>query len=215
MTENRQETVLDVVINHYVDNRVRYNDAVSVVIPEDHDEQLYLMQDMIRSALIARIKSAGHIDIPITDGMIHLDHEATYEIDHFPIMADLKKIIPALSRKGNLAGLLTLIRYAGQERWIVYPAELMNVTDVTYIKSSVAARALVKAADNEHWDITKTSDQEMISYLIDQATEVLIRIWIKEHGIVPKEYAKWRVQGKQAIRAEIKRRIVEGSYEWE
>ena len=212
---NEVTTVLDVVIDHYAGNRVRYNDAVSMQIPDDEDEQLYLMQDMIRSALIARIKSAGHVDIPITDGMIHLDQDTTYEIDHFPVLTDLKRIIPALSRKGNLAGLITLIRYAGEERWIVYPAELMNVTDVAYIKSSVGARSLIRAADREYWDISKTRDQEMINYLVDQGVEVLIRIWIKEHGIVPKEYAKWRVQGKQAIRSAIRKQIVDGSFEWD
>ena len=66
MTENN--TVLDVVINHYADNRIRYQDVCNMTIPDDADEQTYVLQDMVRAALIARIKTAGHVDVPITDG---------------------------------------------------------------------------------------------------------------------------------------------------
>lgn len=210
MTESTNDTILDVVISHYSDNRVRYQDAVSMTIPDDEAEQAYVLQDMVRAALIARIKTAGHVDVPIDNGRILLEYGQWFEIDHFPIMADLKRIIPALCRKETLFGLVSLIKHAGEERWKVYPEELLNVTEWDYIKSSVGARALIRAADIE--SRMSIGDDECLAYLLDQATEILIRIWIKDHGIAPKEYAKWRVQGKQAIRRLLSENVKEGAY---
>ena len=208
--ENKQETVLDVVISHYSDNRIRYQDVVSMAIPDDHDEQTYILQDMVRAALIARIKTAGHVDVPITDGRIQLEYGQWFETDHFPTANDLRRLIPALCRKETLSGLISLIKHAGEERWIVYPEELLNVADVEYIRSSVATRALIRAADTE--SRMSTGDDQCLGYLLDQATEILVRIWIKDHNIAPKEYARWRVQGKQAVRRLLSDNVQAGVY---
>ena len=210
MTTNNAETLLDVVINHYSDNRVRYQDVCSMTIPDDADEQNYIMQDMMRAALIARIKTAGHVDVPITDGKIQLEYGQWFEIDHFPVAADLKRLIPALCRKETLYGLVSLIKHAGEEKWIVYPEELLHVADWDYIKSSVATRALIRAADTE--SRMSTGDDQCLSYLLDQATEILVRLWIKDHGVSPQQYAKWRVQGKQAVRRTLSDNVREGAY---
>lgn len=179
-------------------------------IPDDADEQAYILQDMVRSALMARIKAAGHVDVPIDNGRILLEYGQWFEIDHFPTSSDLKRIIPALCKKETLYGLVSLIKHQGEEKWIVYPAELMNVTDVDYIKSSVATRALIRAADTE--SRLSTGDDQCLSYLLDQATEILVRIWIKDHGIAPQTYAKWRSQGKQAVRCRLSDNVKEGAY---
>ena len=168
--ENNHETVLDVVIDHYANNRVRYQDAVSMAIPDDEDERMYVLQDMVRAALLARIKQAGHVDVPITDGKIQLEYGQWFEIDHFPTSSDLKKIIPALCRKETLHGLVSLIKHQGEEKWIVYPAELLNVCDPEYVSSSVATRALIRAADTECR--MSTGDDQCLGYLLDQATEL-------------------------------------------
>lgn len=213
MTNNETQTVLDVVIDHYANNRIRYQDMVSMTIPEDADEQAYILQDMVRAALIARIKVAGHVDVPIDNGRILLEYGQHFEIDHFPVAADLKRIIPALCRKETLHGLISLIKHAGESRWIVYPEELMNVTDPAYIKSSVGATALIHGAYREYW----LSDGNIQSYhfLLDQGVELLVRLWVKEHNIKPATYAKWRVQGKQAVKFAIQQRIEVGGYEWD
>ena len=208
--ENNNETVLDVVINHYSDNRIRYQDVCNMTIPDDHDEQAYVLQDMVRSALIARIKVAGHVDVPITDGRIQLEYGQYWETDHFPTSSDLRRLIPALCRKETLSGLVSLIKHAGESRWIVYPEELLNVADVEYIRSSVATRALIRAADTE--SRMSTGDDQCLSYLLDQATEILVRIWIKDHEVSPKEYARWRVQGKQAVRRLLSDNVQAGVY---
>lgn len=208
--ENNTDTVLDVVIDHYANNRVRYNDVVSMVIPDDEDEQVYVLQDMVRSALIARIKTAGHIDVPITDGKIQLEYGQFWETDHFPTTQDLRRLIPALCRKETLYGLISLIKHAGEAKWVVYPEELLNVADWDYIQSSVATRALIRAADTECR--MSTGDDQCLAYLLDQCTEILVRIWIKDHGISPKEYAKWRSQGKQAVRRALSDNVQAGVY---
>ena len=210
MTESTNDTVLDVVINHYADNRVRYNDVVSMVIPDDEDEQTYVLQDMVRSALMARIKTAGHVDVSLENGRIQLEYGQFFEIDHFPTTSDLRRLIPALCRKETLSGLISLIKHAGEERWIVYPEELLNVADVEYIRSSVATRALIRAADTE--SRMSTGDDQCLGYLLDQATEILVRIWIKDHQVSPKEYAKWRSQGKRAVRIRLSENVHAGVY---
>lgn len=211
MTQNNENnTVLDIVINHYADNRVRYQDVCSMQIPEDADERIYILQEMIRSALIARIKSAGCVDVPITNGTIRLDYGQDIEMDHYPIAADLRRLVPALCRKETLQGLISLIKHQGEEKWIVYPAELLNVVEWDYIKSSVATRALIRAADTE--SRLSTGDDQCLSYLLDQATEILVRLWIKDHGIAPQTYAKWRVQGKQAVRRRLSDNVQAGVY---
>lgn len=208
--ESDRETVLDVVIDHYVSNRIRYQDVVTMTIPEDTDEQNYVLQDMVRAALIARIKVAGHVDVPLVDGKIQLEYGQFFEIDHFPTTNDLRRLIPALCRKETLYGLVSLIKHQGESRWVIYPEELLNAAEWDYIKSSVGARALIRAADIE--SRMSVGDDECLAYLLDQATEILIRIWIKDHGIAPKEYAKWRVQGKQAIRRLLSENVKEGAY---
>lgn len=208
MTE--QETILDVVINHYADNRVRYQDVCSMQIPDDHDEQAYVLQDMVRSALIARIKTAGHVDVPITDGRIQLEYGQFWETDHFPTASDLRRLIPALCRKETLTGLISLIKHQGEQKWIVYPEELLNVADWEYIQSSVATRALIRAADTECR--MSTGDDQCLGYLLDQATEILVRLWIKDHNVSPKDYAKWRSQGKQAVRRTLSDNVQAGVY---
>ena len=208
--ENKQETVLDVVIDHYSDNRVRYQDVCSMVIPEDTDEQAYILQDMVRSALIARIKQAGHVDVPITNGTITLEYGHPFEIDHFPVLADLKRIIPALCRKETLFSLISLIKHQGEEKWVVYPTELLNVCDPEYVSSSVATRALIRAADTE--SRMSTGDDQCLGYLLDQCTEILVRIWIKDHDVKPATYAKWRTQGKQAVRRTLSDNVKAGVY---
>ena len=210
MTESTNDTVLDVVINHYADNRIRYQDVCSMQIPDDHDEQAYILQDMVRSALIARIKTAGHVDVPIVDGRIQLEYGQWFETDHFPTANDLRRLIPALCRKETLVGLISLIKHAGEERWVVYPEELLNVADWDYIQSSVATRALIRAADTE--SRMSSGDDQCLSYLLDQATEILVRIWIKDHEVSPKEYARWRVQGKQAVRRLLSENVHAGVY---
>ena len=211
MTE--QETILDVVINHYADNRVRYQDVVSMQIPDDADEQNYVLQDMVRSALMARIKTAGHVDVPIVDGRIQLEYGQFWETDHFPTASDLRRLIPALCRKETLTGLVSLIKHAGESRWVVYPEELMNVCEEAYIKSSVGALALIHGAYREYW----LSDGNINSYhyLLDQGVELLVRLWVREHEVKPATYAKWRVQGKQAVKFAIQQRIEVGGYEWD
>lgn len=208
MTE--QETILDVVINHYADNRIRYQDVCSMQIPDDHDEQAYVLQDMVRSALIARIKTAGHVDVPIDNGRILLEYGQYFEIDHFPTTTDLRRLIPALCRKETLTGLISLIKHQGEEKWIVYPAELMNVCDWDYIQSSVATRALIRAADTECR--MSTGDDQCLGYLLDQATEILVRLWIKDHNVSPQQYAKWRSQGKRAVRIRLSENVHAGVY---
>lgn len=210
MTNYENDTILDIVINHYADNRVRYQDVVSMAIPDDLDEQDYILQDMVRSALMARIKSAGHVDVSLENGRIQLEYGQYFEIDHFPIASDLRRLIPALCKKETLAGLISLIRHQGEQKWIVYPEELLNVADVEYIRSSVATRALIRAADTE--SRVSTGDDQCLGYLLDQATEILVRIWIKDHGVTPKEYAKWRSQGKQAVRRRLSENVKAGVY---
>lgn len=211
--ENNNETVLDVVINHYSDNRIRYQDVCNMTIPDDADEQTYVLQDMVRAALIARIKIAGHVDVPIDNGRILLEYGQYFEIDHFPTANDLRRLIPALCRKETLVGLISLIKHAGESRWIVYPEELLNVCDEAYIRSSVGALALIHAAHREHW----LSDGNINSYhyLLDQGVELLVRLWVREHNVKPATYAKWRVQGKQAVKFAIQQRIEVGGYEWD
>ena len=208
--ENNHETVLDVVIDHYANNRVRYQDAVSMAIPDDEDEQMYVLQDMVRAALIARIKTAGHVDVPIDNGRILLEYGQHFEIDHFPVAADLKRLIPALCKKETLYGLVSLIKHAGESRWVIYPEELLNVCDPEYVASSVATRALIRAADTE--SRMSTGDDQCLSYLLDQTTEILVRLWIKDHNVSPKDYAKWRAQGKQAVRRTLSDNVKAGVY---
>ena len=148
--------------------------------------------------------------MPITDGKIQLEYGQWFEIDHFPTSSDLKKIIPALCRKETLHGLVSLIKHQGEEKWIVYPAELLNVCDPEYVSSSVATRALIRAADTECR--MSTGDDQCLGYLLDQATEILVRLWIKDHGVSPQQYAKWRVQGKQAVRRLLSDNVKEGAY---
>lgn len=210
MTESTNDTILDVVISHYSDNRVRYQDTVSMTIPDDADEQNYILQDMVRAALLARIKQAGHVDVPIDNGRILLEYGQFFEIDHFPVASDLRRLIPALCRKETLQGLVSLIKLAGERKWVVYPEELLNVTEWDYIKSSVATRALIRAADTE--SRLSTGDDQCLSYLLDQATEILVRLWIKDHNVSPQQYAKWRSQGKQAIRRLLSENVKEGAY---
>lgn len=210
---NDAETVLDVVISHYSDNRIRYQDVCSMVIPDDQDEQNYVLQDMIRAALIARIKTAGHVDVPIVDGRIQLEYGQWFEIDHFPTSNDLRRLIPALCRKETLSGLISLIKHAGEEKWVIYPEELLNVVDQAYISSSVGALALIRAAHREHW--LSDGNIQSYHYLLDQGVELLVRLWVREHGVKPATYAKWRVQGKQAVKFAIQQRIEVGSYGWE
>ena len=92
----------------------------------------------------------------------------------------------------------------------MYPEELLNVCDPEYVSSSVATRALIRAADTE--SRMSTGDDQCLSYLLDQATEILVRIWIKDHNIAPKEYAKWRSQGKQAVRRLLSDNVQAGVY---
>lgn len=207
---NNADSILDVVINHYADNRVRYQDVCSMQIPEDADERIYILQDMIRSALIARIKSAGCVDVPITDGKVRLDYGQEIDMDHYPIAGDLRRIVPALAKRESLTGLIGLIKQTGAERWIVYPAELINVCDPEYVRSSVATRALIRAADTE--SRMSTGDDQCLGYLLDQATEILVRIWIKDHNVSPQQYAKWRSQGKQAVRRTLSDNVQAGVY---
>lgn len=210
---NENQTVLDVVIDHYANNRIRYADVSTMTIPDDLDEQNYLLQDMVRAALLARIKQAGHVDVPIDNGRILLEYGQWFEIDHFPVAADLKRIIPALCRKETLTGLISLIKHQGEQKWIVYPEELLHVVDVDYIKSSVGALALIHAAHREYW--LSDGNIQSYHYLLDQGVELLVRLWVREHNVKPATYAKWRVQGKQAVKFAIQQRIEVGAYGWE
>lgn len=205
--EQDMVSALDLVIYHHADNRVRYEDAISITIPADHDEEIYVLTDLIRSALLSRIKTNGGT-LPVTrwgDESL-IANDSWFESEQ-PIRAgDLRQVIPQMIKSIDLHGLIRQIRERGSEQWVIYPRELLNVVDPNYIASSLGAASLV-------WSAAHVPYQPSSDYLIDQAVEILVRLWIKDHNIKPSDYAKWRVQGKAAIRSRLKAAINEGGFD--
>ena len=203
--ERDMVSALDLVVYHHADNRVRYEDAIGITIPADHDEEIYILTDLIRSALLSRIKTNGGT-LPVTrwgDESL-IANDSWFESEQ-PIRAgDLRQVIPQMIKSVDLHGLIRQIRERGSEQWVIYPRELLNVVDPNYIASSLGAASLV-------WSAAHVPYPPSADYLVDQAVEILIRLWIKDHAVKPQEYAKWRVQGKAAIRSRLKDAIEKGS----